>query len=121
VGETAHLGKAGEREASRFLRRLRYRILAKGFRCALGEIDVVALDGETIVFVEVKARRDDEAADIEEAVNRTKRRRLTRAAKYFLQQKRADDRPARFDIVAIRFGDVGRPEIRHTIDAFGPT
>lgn len=121
MGGTADLGRAGEREASKFLKKKRYRILSRGFRCALGEIDIVARDGDTIVFVEVKTRTDDAAADIEEAVNYTKRRRLTRAAKFFLQRADAVDEPARFDIVAIRFGAGRKPEIRHIIDAFGPT
>lgn len=113
-------GAAGERLARQFLKQKGFKILARSFTCPGGEIDLVALDGQTIVFVEVKTRADERAADIPEAVTRTKMRRLTRAAKVFLQRKDAADHPARFDLVAVLLPPGGEPVIRHTIDAFGP-
>lgn len=114
------LGPAGERLARQFLKRKGYRIVARGFRCALGELDLVALDGDTIVFVEVRARADETQQDIEESINAEKRRRLTRTAKAFLSKRGVTDRPARFDVIAINFENPDNPIVRHTIDAFAP-
>jgi len=120
TGEESELGPAGERVACRYLRDKGYKILARGFRCPYGEIDVVALDRDTIVFVEVKTRSDERAADLEEAVRPAKIRRLTRAAKVYLQRKRVPDHPARFDFVGVILPRQGRPVVRHAIDAFQP-
>lgn len=116
------LGAAGEKIAARALRRDGYRITARNYACPVGEIDLVALDGDTIVFVEVKTRRSGQSADPEANVHREKRRRLTRAAKYYLMQKKVQGQPCRFDVVSV-VTDPGsdRPEVEHFVDAFGPT
>jgi len=113
-------GGIGERHAARFLRRLGYRIVKRNYRCAVGEIDLVALDGSTIVFVEVKARASREHADPQDAVNPGKQRRLTRAAKTFLAQTQSLDRVCRFDVVAIILDGKKAMEIEHIQDAFEP-
>ncbi len=116
-----NLGAAGERAAARFLRRLGYRIAARNYSCRSGEIDLIAVDGDTIVFAEVKTRRHDESADPEANVTYRKRCRLTRAAKTYLSAKSAQNQAARFDVLAVVLPATGPPTIEHFVDAFGPT
>lgn len=116
--DTLEIGRKGEKLARRFLKRLGYKILARNYACPAGEIDVIALDGRTIAFVEVKTRRGDALADPEDAVTAHKRRQLTRVAQYWLSQRRADDYGCRFDVVSVTMLERGRPVIRHTPDAF---
>ena len=86
------LGERGELEAARWLRRQGFRILVRGYRTPRGEIDLIARDGDTIVFIEVKTRRQGEPA---EAVTDEKQRRLSLAAIQFLKQHRLlEQRPA---------------------------
>lgn len=114
------LGARGERIAAKALKRAGYRIIARNYTCPLGEIDLVAADGDMLVFVEVKTRRSAEAADPEANVTMHKRRRLTRAAKFYLQAKSAQDRPCRFDVVTVVTGEGGKPAVEHFVDAFEP-
>jgi putative endonuclease len=115
------LGAQGEELAAAFLKGQGYRIVARNYRCPSGEIDIVALDGDTIAFVEVKSRSSDEAADPEVAVHYHKRKQITRAAKYFISHKASHDQPCRFDVVAVVLPPGGEPQIEHFADAFGPT
>ena len=114
------IGLLGEKISARFLRRLGYRIAARNFTCPRGEIDLIALDDRTIVFVEVKTRRDDRAAMPENSVHGHKRRQLTAAAKYYLAKASAQDRPCRFDVVSVVLRDATKPEVEHFVNAFGP-
>ena len=85
------LGPRGERAAEKYLRRDGYRIVARNFRAAGAEIDIVAMDGETLVFVEVKTRRSREAGAPEEAVDERKQKQIRRAAEIFATRYRADE------------------------------
>jgi putative endonuclease len=95
------LGRRGERAAEKYLRRNGYRIVARNFRASGAEIDLVAMDGEVLLFVEVKTRRSREAGAPEEAVDERKQKRMRRAAEAFATRYRADDTEMRFDIVAV--------------------
>jgi putative endonuclease len=95
------LGRRGEEIAARHLRRCGYRILERNFRTAGAEIDLVAADRETFVFVEVKTRSSSALGTPAEAVDERKAARIHRAAGIYLRRIHADERPARFDIVAI--------------------
>jgi len=95
------LGRRGERAAEKYLRRNGYRIVARNFRAAGAEIDLVAIDGETLVFVEVKTRRSRAAGAPEEAVDERKQTRMRRAAEVFAARYRADEIEMRFDIIAV--------------------
>lgn len=109
-------GGQGEREAARFLRRKGFRILLHGYRTPLGEVDLIARDGDTLVFVEVKARRHGEPA---EAVTPEKQRRLTLAALQFLKEYDLLEQRCRFDVVAIVWPEGARnPSIEHFANAF---
>lgn len=110
------LGDRGEREAARVLRRQGLRILVRGYRTPCGEIDLIARDGETLVFIEVKTRRRGQPA---EAVTPEKQRRLTLAALRFLKQHRLLDQRCRFDVVAIVWPDQDpTPSVEHIRNAF---
>jgi putative endonuclease len=95
------LGRRGERAAEKYLRHNGYRIVARNFRAAGAEIDLVAMDGETLVFIEVKTRRSRIAGAPEEAVDKRKQTRMRRAAEVFAQRYRADEVEMRFDIAAV--------------------
>jgi putative endonuclease len=95
------LGRRGERAAEKYLRRNGYRIVARNFRAAGAEIDLVAMDGETLVFVEVKTRRSRDAGAPEEAVDERKQKQIRRAAELFATRYRADEVTMRFDIIAV--------------------
>lgn len=111
------LGPRGEREAERYLRRRGYRIVARNFKAAGAEIDLVALDGKTLVFIEVKTRLDNGAGTPEEAVDARKQHRLRRAAEVFAARNRASDREMRFDVVAVAF-EGRQPRLEVFKDAF---
>ncbi|HWA97719.1 MAG TPA: YraN family protein [Pirellulales bacterium] len=116
------LGARGEDAATKYLRRLRYRIIARGVRNQLGEIDIVARDGRTIVFVEVKTRASTDHGHPSEMVTPDKQRRLTRLAVAFLKRYRLLEQPARFDIVAVTWpADARQPRIDHIKHAFEAT
>jgi len=114
------LGDRGERAAAKYLKQQGYRILARQSRSRIGEIDLIALDGETVVFVEVKTRSSHAAGHPSEAVTYTKRKQLTRAALVWLKRRRLLDSRARFDVVAITWSDRGPPTIEHDQNAFEP-
>jgi putative endonuclease len=111
------LGDRGENVAARFLRNQGYKIIVRNFRCELGEIDIIARDGKTLVFVEVKTRAYDEPTP-EEQVNTDKQGQLTRAAKLYLSRYGVPQPPARFDVVAIVWPNGRDPQIRHIPNAF---
>ena len=101
------------------MKRAGYRMLATNFRARGGEIDIVAEQNGTIVFVEVKTRGSDSFASPKLAVNRRKREKLVRAAWYFLKCNAATDRDCRFDVVSIVSGTQSRrPTIEIIPNAF---
>lgn len=112
------LGDRGEEAAARYLSRRGLRILARGYRVRCGEIDLIAQEGEEIVFVEVKTRASSGCGDPLEAVTEAKRRRIVRAAAAYLQSRGSWDRPCRFDLVAVRLGPGGAEEVEHVRSAF---
>ncbi|MBL9122288.1 MAG: YraN family protein [Planctomycetaceae bacterium] len=115
------LGQRGERAAARHLRRLGYRIIRRSQRTSAGEIDLIAVDGRTLVFVEVKTRASHDKGHPAEAVDRQKQARLTRLALGFLKRHGLLEHSARFDVVAVTW-PVGerRPTIEHFQNAFEP-
>lgn len=118
MDDRAQLGQAGEKHAARFLRKLGYRLVTRNYRCPMGEIDLVMLDGHVIVFVEVKTRSSDEFANPEDAVTPEKQRRLTRSAQFFLRQTRSNGRACRFDVMAITLDNAGGMSVEHFKSAF---
>lgn len=112
------LGFLGENLAVSELTRRGYAILDRRYRTRHGEIDIVADDGGTIVFVEVKARATGEFGSAAEAVTPYKQRRLASMAVDYLARRRLSDRPCRFDVVAIDGADGASPVITVYCGAF---
>ncbi len=112
------LGKAGEDCACRELERRGYAILARRYRTRLGEIDIVARDGETVVFVEVKARTSNRFGEPAEAVTLHKQARVAAIAADYLARHRLRRASCRFDVVAISFGERGQPVVEVFENAF---
>lgn len=98
-GSRRSLGSAFEDRAAEYLLGLGYTLVTRRYSARGGELDLVALDGETIVFVEVKARRDGRLP--EESITPTKAARWQRAARVYLREVGALDDPHRFDVIAI--------------------
>lgn len=94
------IGALGETAADEHLRRRGYRILCRNYRCAAGEIDIIAEHRDKLVFVEVKTRSPRAHLPPAEAVDEDKRDRVRKAAKYYLSSYR-DPSPRRFDIVSV--------------------
>lgn len=111
-------GRTGEDLAAGYLRKNNYKIIEKNFRCPLGEIDIVARDGPTIVFVEVKSRNSCRFGRPEEAVDRRKQAKLSRIALAYLKSKSCLDSRARFDVVSVYMEPHGKPAIRLIKNAF---
>lgn len=117
------LGAKGERAAERFLQGLGYKIVARGYKIGRGEIDLVAVDGRTVVFVEVKTRNEGEPHAPAEAVDQRKQEKLTRLALGYLKRHGLLDHSVRFDVVAIVWpvGQAKPQSIRHFPHAFTAT
>ena len=114
------LGKTGEDLACRELERRGYAILARRYRRRRGEIDIIARDGATVVFVEVKARDSLAFGEAAEAVTALKRHRITELAIDYVTRHRLTDCPCRFDVVSIQF-EAGVPVIEVFQNAFDAT
>ncbi|MCP4663380.1 MAG: YraN family protein [bacterium] len=99
-------GRAGEDEAVAWLRRRGYDIVERNFATKAGEIDVVARDGDTLCFIEIKARSSRTYGLAIEAVSRKKQRRLARAAAFYLLVHPTDS-PCRFDVIGLDLGSDG--------------
>jgi putative endonuclease len=110
------LGIRGEDLAVTFLKKKGYRIRDRNYRTPLGEMDIIAEDGGTLVFVEVKTRADRSFGLPFEAVDHKKREKLRKVALYYLKNCCKKDVPSRFDVLSIQTGD--RTEVEHIIDAF---
>jgi putative endonuclease len=113
------LGQRGELAAAQYLKSRGYRIVAGGFRQRFGEVDLIALDGRTVVFVEVKTRSSLRGGPPVDAVDRHKQRRITATALSFLKRRRLLECRIRFDVVGIVWVDHSQPpEIVHYENAF---
>jgi putative endonuclease len=109
--------RRGEVLGAALLRLKGYRIEARNWRCQFGEIDIVAWDRRTLVFVEVKARSGTSAGAPEAAVNPQKQARLVQLARAYLARRRGEPPPCRFDVIAVETGRLF-PRIRHLRAAF---
>ena len=115
-----NLGKAGEDLACRELERRGYAIVARRYRAHRGELDIIARDGATLVFVEVKAREDLRFGGGASAITALKRRRMARVALDYMARHHVVDGPCRFDVVSIHF-EAGEPVFELFQNAFDVT
>lgn len=113
------LGPRGELAAARYLQRQGLIILERGYRDKIGEIDLIAVENKTVVFVEVKTRDSDLVSDATEAVDEAKQLQIVRTAKAYLKWHHLENYPVRFDVVAVLWKKNSRaPQIVHYCHAF---
>ncbi|MBI5969953.1 MAG: YraN family protein, partial [Deltaproteobacteria bacterium] len=93
-------GKRGEDEAAKYLERRGYKMLAANYRCRLGEIDIIATDGDTLVFIEVKTRGGDGFGEGVESVDARKQRRIIAVSEFYMSENNISDRAVRYDVVS---------------------
>lgn len=114
-------GDRGERAAVRYLKNRGFRIVAQQYSTPWGELDIVAIDEQVVVFVEVKTRKTIVAGHPFEAVTQEKQSKLTRMALAYMKQHKLLEYSARFDVISILWPDAERtPEITHIRNAFEP-
>ena len=120
--DAALLGRWGEKQAAGYLHQKGYRLLAAGYRCRMGEIDLIAQKGRELAFVEVKLRRNARFAEPREQVTSAKQRRILLAARHFLaQHPEYGEHYCRFDVAEVYAPDgvqTAKPEIRYYEHAF---
>ena len=120
MGRNNLVGAWGESLAAAYLQKKRYKLLATGYRCRFGEIDLIVTDRKFIVFVEVKLRKSDKFASAMEFVDQRKQNRIRTTAEIYLDQNPSELQP-RFDVIEIyapQGVDTPKPEIHHLEDAF---
>lgn len=111
------LGRRGEEAAAKYLRNLGYRILAQRERVLRGDIDIVALDDRTVVFVEVRTRSNTAHGHPAETVGSHKQNRIAQLATAYIHRHRLHDCRVRIDVVTVIFAD-GQPLVEHFQNAF---
>jgi len=117
--EKKERGNVGEALAEKYLKEKGYKILDRNFFSYCGEIDIVALDGDVVVFVEVKTRSSNAFGSPIEAITPTKQSNMTKTARYFLQKNNLFDRvQTRFDGISIMCSNVLDYEIEHIKNIF---
>ena len=120
MGKNNLTGAWGEALAADYLRKKRYELMAAGYRCRFGEIDLIVKNKKYLVFVEVKLRKSDRFASAMEYVDRRKQDRIRMTASMYLSQNETELQP-RFDVIEIyapQGMDTKKPEINHLEDAF---
>jgi putative endonuclease len=115
--ERLDLGKLGEELAFKKIKRIGYKCLARNYRCPLGEVDLIAKDGDTLVFIEIKTRKGKSIGYAKEAVDGRKKRQLSKVALTYIKANDCWHMRSRFDVVAINFNKNKR-EIEIIKDAF---
>lgn len=109
-------GKAGEIIACNYLKKKGYKILATNYKNLIGEIDIIAKDGKTLVFIEVKTRLTRAFGDPLEAINNKKQQKIRNVATLYLKERKMLNALSRFDAISIL--GLENPEIWHIVDAF---
>lgn len=113
------LGRRGEGAAARYLEHIGYELLERNYTCPFGEADIIARQGDALVFIEVKTRKGIEKGFPSEAVDARKRAKYEKIAAWYLQDYDAFNVPVRFDVVAIMVIGEDRAFLRHYVNAFG--
>jgi putative endonuclease len=118
VMDNRTLGERGEAIAAAYLQGQRFTIIERNFRCKGGEVDIIAREGKTLVFVEVKTRRTLSFGPPQMALTPFKQRQISKAALTWLAKKKQFGASARFDVIAIVAPDHQVPQIEHFRNAF---
>ena len=115
--ERLELGRYGEDLAYKKIKRLGYKKIIRNYRCSLGEVDLIAHDGDTLVFIEIKTRRGRPTGYAKEAVDARKKRQLSKVALSYMKSNDCTETRARFDVIAISIEE-GKPQIEVIKNAF---
>ena len=115
--ERLELGKFGEELAYKKIKRLGYKKIIRNYRCSLGEVDLIANDGDTLVFIETKTRKGKSVGYAKEAVNARKKLQLSKVALFYMKSNNCCETKARFDVIAISLVG-GKPLIEVVQNAF---
>ncbi|MDD4503383.1 MAG: YraN family protein [Clostridiaceae bacterium] len=118
MGNNKILGVFGESMACEYLSECGYRVLERNFSCRAGEIDIIAVQGGTVVFVEVKTRSSEKYGLPSEAVSKAKQHKIVKTALYYMQKNRLFDYMCRFDVMEVMAGEENNHQINHIKDAF---
>jgi len=105
--ERLRVGKKGEDLALKRLKKMGYRCIVRNYRCPLGEVDLIARDGDTLVFVEIKTRRGRSPGYAKEAIDKRKQHQLSKVALAYMKAEDCCDVKSRFDVVAINLSRGG--------------
>ncbi len=112
------IGRRGENIACRLLRSKQYDVLVRNCKYSSGEIDIVARDGRTLVFVEVKTRFYTTSARPSEGLSLKQKKRIINASRRYLRQIENPKVPCRYDLIEVRVGRLGPVEVRHWLNHF---
>ena len=115
---TRQRGTEWEQKVCRYLKDKGYFIVDVNFACACGEIDIIAAQRQTLVFIEVKSRHNRRYGEPVEAVNPAKQRHIRIGAKAYVMKRRIENRRIRFDVVEVIVSPAGETRFRHTRNAF---
>lgn len=115
--ERLELGRFGEELALKKIKRLGYKKIIRNYRCPLGEVDLIARDGDTLVFIEIKTRRGKSIYYAKEAVDAKKKRQLSKVALAYMKSNNCCEVEARFDVVAVNV-DGRRTQVEVIQNAF---
>lgn len=94
-------GKIGEDIAAKYIEKQGYKVICKNFRCLKGEIDIIAIDKEYIVFIEVKTRTNKKYGEAKEAVGKEKQKHIYKAAEYYLYSNKMEEEYTRIDVIEV--------------------
>lgn len=111
-------GKVGEEFAAKYLRERKYKVIKRNYRCSFGEIDIVALDGKALVFIEVKTRGSTTFGSPQLAVDRRKQMQISKAALDFIKRKKISRMDMRFDVVTVQLLPSGEFRVELIRNAF---
>lgn len=111
-------GRQGEEIAAKYLTDKGYKILQRNWYCSTGELDIVAENDDTLIFVEVRTRRGDRFGTAEESITPVKQARLVELAQTYLQEVAPLHQSWRIDVVAVQLGP-GLPQVNHIENAVG--
>ena len=100
------LGNKGEQLAAQYLKKKGYRIIERNYRCKFGEVDIIARDGGTLSFIEVKSGRSLGSNFPKESITRRKQHQISKVATFYLQRKRLTETVSRFDVVLVQFSTI---------------
>ncbi len=114
------IGNKGESIAEEYLKQKGYKIIQRNYRCRFGEIDIIAKDGNTVVFTEVRTKQNNNFGSPQESITPAKIEKISKASLSFIQEKKMAGFSYRFDLIAITFSQ-GRQNIEHIENAFMPS